>query len=71
MTKEQVAKWRFGIEKLLLVTLHEAVLSSDIARRLSWMPRTCLAEERDSTSPPCSIYISLRLLSFRALAGDA
>ena len=74
-TKEQVAKWRFGIEEqkkiCFLSHLHDAVFSSDIARRLSWMPRTCLAEERESTSPPCSIYISLRLLSFRALAGDA
>ena len=30
-----------------------------------------LAEKCESTSPPCSTYISLRLFSFRALAGDA
>ena len=69
--KKQVAKWRFGMEELLLVTFHDTVSSSDIARRLSWVPRTCLAEERESTSPPCSIYILLRSLSFQPLAGDA
>ena len=59
------------MEKLLLVTLHDAVSSSDIAKRLSWMLCTCLAEERESTSSRCSIYISLKSLSFRPLAGDA
>ena len=56
---------------MLLVTLHDAVSNPNIARELSWMPRTCLAEKRGCTLPRCSIYLSLKSLSFQALAGDA
>ena len=32
------------MEKLLVVTLHDAISSPDLAKGLSWMPRTCLAK---------------------------
>ena len=30
--------------KLLVVTLHDAISSPNLTKRLSWMPRTCLAK---------------------------
>ena len=32
------------MEKLLVVTLHDAVSSPNLAKELSWMPRMCLAK---------------------------
>ena len=50
--------------KLLVVTLHDAVSGPDLARRLGWMPRTCLAEERGCTSPRCSIMPLAQVVVF-------
>ena len=58
------------MEKLLVVTLHDAISSPNLAKGLSWMPRTCLAKSV-GVPRPVVLSTSLKSLSFQALTGDA
>ena len=71
VTKKRVAKWRFGMEKLLVVTLHDAVSSPDLARKLSGCLGRVWPRSAGVPRPVVLSCLSLKSLSLQALAGDA